>query len=84
MALVLSQWIGIDAVYFTSKYASVWIIHNTYVQQVAVVMYSASMVDKEMEPCFLLSQATKELPKKNAPPLVLFLSSTKFAQSASE
>ena len=84
MALVLSQWIGIGAVYFTSKSASVWIIHNTCVQQVAAVMYSAYVVDKEMEPFFLLSQATKELPKKKAPPLVLFLSSTQFSQSASE
>jgi hypothetical protein len=54
------------------------------VQQVAAAMYSTYVVDKEMKPCFLLSQATKELRKKNAPPLVLFLSSTQFAQSASE
>jgi hypothetical protein len=54
------------------------------VQQVAAEMYSASVVDKEMEPFFLLSQATKELPKKNAPQLMLFLSSTQFSQSASE
>jgi hypothetical protein len=47
-------------------------------------MYSASVVDKEMELYFLLSHATKESPKKNAPPLVLFLSSTQFSQSASE
>jgi hypothetical protein len=54
------------------------------VQQVATAMYFASVVDKEMEPFFLLSHATKESPKKNAPPLVLFLLSTQFAQSASE
>jgi hypothetical protein len=54
------------------------------VQQVAAAMYSASVVDKEMEPCFLLSQDTNESPKKNAPPLVFFLSSTQFAQSATE
>jgi hypothetical protein len=47
-------------------------------------MYYAFVVDKEMEPFFLLSQDTKELPKKKAPPLVLFLSSTQFAQSAYE
>jgi hypothetical protein len=47
-------------------------------------MYYAFVVDKEMELFFLLSQATKESPGKNAPPLVLFLSSTQFAQSASE
>jgi hypothetical protein len=34
-------------------------------------MYSASVVDNEMNPCFLLSHATNESPRKNAPPLVL-------------
>jgi hypothetical protein len=35
-------------------------------------MYSDSVVDKEMEPCFLLNNGTRESPKKNVPPLVLF------------
>ena len=47
-------------------------------------MYSASIVDKDIEPYFLLIHDTKESPKKNAPPLVLFLSSKQYAQSASE
>ena len=84
MALVLSQWIGIGAAYFTSKFESFWIIHNTWVQQVAETMYSTAVVDKEMEPFFLLNHATREYPKKNAPPLVLFLSSMQLAQLASE
>jgi hypothetical protein len=37
-------------------------------------MYSASIVDKEIDPCFLLIHATNESPRKKAPPLVLFLS----------
>ena len=84
MELVLSQWIGIGAVYFTSKFASVWIIHNTWVQQVTTTMYSTSVLDKEINPNFLLIHATNESPRKNAPQLVLFLSSTQFAQFASE
>jgi hypothetical protein len=54
------------------------------VQQVATTMYYASVVDNEMDPCFLLSHATNESPRNNAPPLGLFLSSTEFAQSAFE
>jgi hypothetical protein len=46
------------------------------VQQDVVAMYYASTVDNENEDCFFLSQDTKQFPKKNAPPLVLFLSST--------
>jgi hypothetical protein len=84
MPLVLSRWIEIGAVYFTSKSASVSIIHNICVQQVAATMYSTSVFDKEMEPFFLLSHATNESPRKNASPLVLFLSSTQFSQSTSE
>ena len=84
MALVLSQWRGMGSTYFTSKSASVWIIQSICVEQVAETMYSASVVDKDIEPCFLLNHATKESPKKNAPPLVLFLSSKQFYQSVYE
>jgi hypothetical protein len=45
-------------------------------------MYSTSTVDKEIEDCFLLNHDTKQLPKKNAPPLVFFLSSTMPSQYA--
>jgi hypothetical protein len=47
-------------------------------------MYSDYVVDKEMEPCFLLNHATRESPKKNSPPLMLFISSTQLAQSTYE
>jgi hypothetical protein len=47
-------------------------------------MYSTYVVDKEIDPCLLLIHATNESPKKNAPPLLIFLSSKQFAQSASK
>jgi hypothetical protein len=53
------------------------------VQHDVVAMYSSYVVDKEIEDCFLFNQDTKQFPKKNAHPLVLFLSSTLPAQSAS-
>ena len=84
MVLALSQWRGMGLTYFTSKSASVWIIQSICVNQVAATMYSTSIVDKDIEPCLLLIHATKETPKKNSPPLVLFLSSKQFSQSASE
>ena len=52
-------------------------------QQDAVATYSTSTVDRVIELCFLLNQDTNLEPIKNAPPLVLFLSSMLLAQSAS-
>jgi hypothetical protein len=46
-------------------------------------MYSASVVDSDVDVCFLLSHATRHFPKKKSPPLVLFLSSILPAQSTS-
>jgi hypothetical protein len=46
-------------------------------------MYYASPVDSDVDVCFLLSHATRHSPKKNALPLVLFLSSILPTQSAS-
>jgi hypothetical protein len=51
------------------------------VQQVAAAMYSSSAVDRDTVDCFLLDQLTRHPPRKNAAPLVLFLSSTQLAQS---
>jgi hypothetical protein len=51
---------------------------------VAAAMYSTSIVDKEMEPYFFLNHDTRESPKKNAPLLMLFLSSMQLAESTSE
>ena len=42
------------------------------------------MVDREIEDCFLLIQATSDSPKKNALPLVLFMSSILPSQSTYE
>ena len=84
MVLVLSQWRGMGSTYFTSKSSSVWIIQSICVQQVVATICSTYVVDKDIDLCLLLNYATKESPKKNAPPLVLFLSSKQFSQSASE
>jgi hypothetical protein len=83
IALVLSLSIEIGFLCSILMSCSVSFIHRICVQQVVVSMYSSSVVDNEIEDCFLLSQDTKWSPKKNAPPLVLFLSSTLLAQSAS-
>jgi hypothetical protein len=53
------------------------------VQHVVVAIYSAFVVNREIEECFFLNQDTRLLPRKNFPPLVLFLSSTLPSQSAS-
>ena len=55
----------------------------TGVQHDAPTIYSSSAVESEMEDCFLLNNETKQFPKKNAAPLVLFQSSTLPSQSAS-
>ena len=46
-------------------------------------MYYSSVVDSDVDVCFLLIHATIHFPKKNDPPLVLFLSSILLAQSTS-
>jgi hypothetical protein len=53
------------------------------VQQVAAAMYYALAVNRDTVDCFLLDQLTRHPPRKNATPLVLFLSSTKLAKSTS-
>ena len=82
MALVLSNIKDTGFVYYTLMYGNVLIIHRTWVQQDVVVMYSSSIVDKEIKDWFLLNQDIKYLPKNN-PPLVRFLSSMIPTQSAS-
>jgi hypothetical protein len=46
-------------------------------------MYSSYAVDSDVDVYFLLRHATKHFPRKNSPPLVLFLSSILPAQPAS-
>jgi hypothetical protein len=83
MALVLSQLIVIGSLYFICRSSRVCFIQRTCVQQDATTMYYASVVESDVDVCFLLDHATRLFPKKNAPPLVIFLSSMLPAQSAS-
>lgn len=84
MALVLSQKIVIGCLIsmLTSLKAS--FIHIICVQQSAAAIYSASVVERDIDDYFLLSQETRKSPIKNAFPLVLFRSSMLPSQSASE
>lgn len=82
MPLVLSQKIDIVCEKLTWISCRIWIIQRSCVQQVAIAMYHASIVDNAIELCFLLNQETKHCPKRNAPPLTLFrllMLPTKFA-----
>ena len=83
MALVLSQLIVIGLLYFICRSSKVCFIQMTCVQQDATTMHSASIVEIDVDACFLLDHATRLFPKKNAPPLVIFLSSMLPAQSTS-
>jgi hypothetical protein len=59
-------------------------IHNNWVQQLPAAIYSASAIEREIEDCFRLNQATRLVPTQKHPPKLLFLSSAFPAQSASE
>ena len=83
MALVLSQLMVMGLSYLICKFSNVCFIQRTCVQQNATKMYFSSIVESDVDVCFLLNQATRHFPKKNAPPLVLFLSSMLQAQSVS-
>lgn len=74
MTLVLSHIIGIGSVNYTWISFKVCFIHRICVQQVATIIYFASIVDKEMEACFSLTHDTKHFPKRKDAPEVLFLS----------
>jgi hypothetical protein len=76
MALVLSHSIVIGCFHSTLISLSSCFIQRTCVEQDVVAMYFSFAMDKEIKDCFFLKKYTKQLPKKNAPPLVLFLSST--------
>src|SRR5277367_2846076 len=83
IALVLSQNIT------TGSLISIFMPSNNCLNQTileqftAATTYSASAVDWDIQFYFLLVQETNLFPRKNAPPLVLFLSSRFPAQSAS-
>ncbi len=63
MALVLSHKMSIGSSNFTWKSYRVCFIHRIWVQHATVAMYYASTVDREIEDCFLLNQATRHPPK---------------------
>jgi hypothetical protein len=63
MALVLSQYIGMGSSYSTYISVKVCLIQRTYVQHVVAAVYSASVVDIDIDDCFLLSHDTKHSPK---------------------
>jgi hypothetical protein len=82
MALVLLQYIGMGSSYSTCIYVRVCFIQRTYVQPVVSAIYSTSVVDKDIDDCFLLSHDNKQSPNSNAAPLVLRRSSIQPVQSA--
>jgi hypothetical protein len=83
IALVLSHSIDIGLLSSTLMSCNIYFIQCTCVKHVVVTMYYASIVDKEIDDCLLLNQDTRLFPRKNAPPLMLFLSSTLPTQYAS-
>ena len=56
------------------KSFEVYLIHKSCAQQAPAATYSASVVDKETEFCFLELQATKDRPMNWQVPVVLFQS----------
>ena len=83
IVLVLSHRMEIGGVQVIWKSCKVCIIQRSCVQQDATATYFALAVDKAIELCFLLNQNNNMETIQNAPPLMLFLSSTLLAQSAS-
>ena len=63
ITLVLSHNIGMGSSYFTWMSSNVCLIQMTCVQHATVVIYFASVVDKDTDDCFLLDQATRQFPK---------------------
>ena len=63
IALVLQQSIGMGSSYFTWISSNACFIQITCVQHVAAAIYYASTIDKDIEDCFLLDQATRQFPK---------------------
>ena len=83
MALVLSQLIVIGSLYFICRSSRVCFIQRNCVQQDVATMYYVFVVESDVDVCFLLDHSTKIFPNKNAPPLVIFLSSMLPTQSTS-
>jgi hypothetical protein len=62
--LVSSQWIIVGSSNTILMSCRVCFIHSTCVQHSVAAIYSASVIDREIEDCFLLIQATSDSPKK--------------------
>ena len=75
MALILSHRIGIGSLHVMCMSCRVCFTQRIWVQQVVAAIYSASVVCKDTEDCFLLDQDTRQLPRKSVVPLMLLLSS---------
>lgn len=73
-----------DSLILMPKSFIICFIHRTCVQQETDAMYSALAIDNDTESYFLLCHEIRLSPRKRAPPLVLFLSSTHPTQSASK
>ena len=81
--LWLSQWIIVESIPWPNKYArSLW-SHTASRTTTLNAIYSASVVLKATELCFLLHQDTMEDPKVKQQPDVLFRSTALPARSAS-
>jgi hypothetical protein len=70
--LLLSQWIVVGSSNTILMSCKVCFIHSTCVQHSATKIYSASVLDREIEDCFLLIQATNDSPKNNLLHLYFF------------
>ena len=69
---------------FNPKSSSCCLIHKIRAQQLLVAIYSASVVDKATQACFLLCHDIRLEPSRWHVPLVLFLSNLHPAKSESE
>ena len=82
MASLLSRNTKIGSLYSTLISCNVCFIQKSCVQQATIAMYYASTIYREIEDYFLLNHDTRQFPKKNSPPLVLYMSSTLPSQVA--
>lgn len=83
ISLLLSHIIGIGLSYNTCIFCKVYFIHKRWVQQEVATIYSALVVEREIEAFFLLKNGTRHSPRTKEPPLILFRSSTSPSQSTS-
>ena len=83
MAILLSHKMEMGGENLIWISCNVFIIQRICVQHDATTTYFSSAIDNRMELCFLLKQDTNRCPIQNAPPLMIFHSSTFPSHSAS-